>query len=236
MLFIILMQIYPCGDMSKKRASISDHLFNAGLLTVLLVVLSLPGGPLRTWFSKWRTHNHLANLAEENWDELAATGARMDTAEVRPATIIEFGNYTCAFCQRDHPLLKALVEARPDITVGIRHYTVSTGHPMAEGAARAAICAESQGRFKEMHSLLFESDDWQDTGNWRLLAEKVDVPDLAEFERCLGGAAVERRLEEDARLAEALEVTATPTFFYAFGAHVGYLDADQLAELVESIR
>lgn len=41
---------------------------------------------------------------------------------------------------------------------------------------------------------------------------------------------------EDMRLGDALEVTATPTFFYRFGKHVGYADEEQLVELIERAR
>ena len=59
-------------------------------------------------------------------------------------------------------------------------------------------------------------------GDWRALAERAGVSDLAGYERCLGSEVAGRRLEEDMRLGDALGVTATPTFFYRFGVHVGY--------------
>lgn len=218
--------------MSKKKASVSDHLFNAGLLVVLVYVVSLPGSPLRTRLGAWRADAHLSDLAKRNWTILAATSARLDSADARPPIIVEFGDYECPFCRRSHPALEKLLESNPEVTIGFRHYPLSDVHPRAEGAARAAICAEAQGRFLGMHALLFESSEWQETGDWRLLAEEAGVPDLTEFVRCLSGDAVQKRLEEDRRLAEVLEVTATPVFFYRFGAHLGYLDQDQLAELV----
>lgn len=103
---------------------------------------------------------------------------------------------------------------------------------MAEGAARAAICAEFQGRFRQMHSLLMETSEWQEDGEWVSLARWAEVPDVDEFETCLGGNRVERRLLEDRELADALGVTATPTFFHRSGAHVGSIDGERLNGLV----
>ena len=60
--------------------------------------------------------------------------------------------------------------------------------------------------------------------------------DLVSYERCLRGEAAGRRLEEDMRLGDALGVTATPTFFYQFGGHVGYANEEQLLELIERSR
>ena len=56
------------------------------------------------------------------------------------------------------------------------------------------------------------------------------------YERCLTGETAGRRLEEDMRLGDALGVTATPTFFYQFGRHVGYANEEQLLELIERSR
>ena len=128
------------------------------------------------------------------------------------------------------------MESHPEVTIGFRHYPLTAIHPKAEAAASAAICAEEQGRFPQLHSLLFESSEWRDTGDWRTLAEMADVADLVSYERCLRGEVVGRRLEEDMRLGDALGVAATPTFFYQFGGHVGYANEEQLLELIERSR
>ena len=160
----------------------------------------------------------------------------MDTVDASTAMIIEFGDYECPFCRDSHADLEAVLASYPDATIGFRHYPLTAIHPKAEAAARAAICAEEQGRFAQLHSLLFESTDWRDTGDWKTLAEKAGVDDMVSYEDCLQGEAAGRRLEEDMRLGDALGVTATPTFFYQFGRHVGYATEDQLVELIELSR
>lgn len=87
-----------------------------------------------------------------------------------------------------------------------------------------------------MHSLLYGSTEWQDTGDWRTLAEKADVGDLVSYESCLTGEVAGQRLEEDMKLGDALGVTATPTFFYRFGVHVGYANEGELLELIARSR
>ncbi len=223
-------------DKDRKKRSWSGHLLNLGLVAVLLYAISLPEGPLRTRFAAWRAQVRLSVLVEEHWQALAATSARMDTVNASTALIIEFGDYECPFCRDSHAHLEAIMESHPDATIGFRHYPLSAIHPKAEAAARAAICAEEQGRFPQFHSLLFESSEWRDTGDWKTLAEKARVDDLVSYERCLRGEAAGRRLEEDMRLGDALGVTATPTFFYRFGEHVGYASEEQLLELIERSR
>lgn len=160
----------------------------------------------------------------------------MDTTHGAALWLIEFGDYECPFCRRSHPALQNLIAANPGLTVGYRHYPLNDIHPVADAAARAAICTEFQGRFPEIHSLLLTTTDWADAKDWARLAERVGISDLAEFRRCLTSEAVVQRLEEDRALAEALGVTGTPTFFYRYGSRRGYLDEVQLTELLESTR
>ena len=224
------------GKNDKKEASWSGHLLNLGLLAVLLYAVFLPEGPLRTRFAAWRAQARLSVLVEEHWQALAATSARMDTVDASASMIIEFGDYECPFCRDSHAHLEAVLESHPATTIGFRHYPLTAIHPKAEAAARAAICAEEQGRFPQLHSLLLESTEWRETGDWKTLAEKAGVGDMASYERCLRGEAAGRRLEEDMRLGDALGVTATPTFFYQFGGHVGYANEEQLLKLIERSR
>jgi len=223
-------------DKDKKGTSWSGHLLNLGLLAVLLSVVFLPESPIRTRLAAWRAQARLSVLVEEHWQALAATSARMDSVDASTALIIEFGDYECPFCRDSHARLEAVLESHPDATIGFRHYPLTAIHPKAEAAALAAICAEEHGRFRQLHSLLFESAEWRDTGDWKTLAEKAGVDDLVSYERCLTGDAAGRRLEEDMSLGEALGVTSTPTFFYQFGGHVGYADEEELLELIERSR
>jgi protein-disulfide isomerase len=131
--------------------------------------------------------------------------------------------------------LQALLDKDSSIAIAFRHFPIENAHPMADGAARAAICAELQDRFAEMHTLLFETDEWRKSGDWAALASEAGVPNLTLFMTCLTGEVAEDRLEADRTLAEILGIRATPTFFYRSGAHVGYLDEKQLASLLESL-
>lgn len=224
------------GRKDKKETSWSGHLLNLGLLAVLLSVVLLPESPIRTRLAAWRAQARLSVLVEEHWQALAATSARMDTLDASTAMVIEFGDYECPFCRDSHVHLEAVMESHPEVTIGFRHYPLTAIHPKAEEAALAAICAEEQGRFRQLHSLLFESAEWRDAGDWKTLAEMVGVGNLVSYERCLGSEVAGRRMEEDMRLGDALGVTATPTFFYQFGGHVGYANEEQLLELIERSR
>jgi protein-disulfide isomerase len=222
---------------SKKRRGLSGHLLNVALFAVLAYAVVRPGGPLDTNLAERAEQRHFEKLAQEHWNVLAATSARLGGGEDSSLPIIvEFGDYECPFCRRSYLQMQRVLARYPDVTVGFRHYPLDRIHGRAETAARAAICAEVQGQFQAMHSVLLESNDWRDLNDWTALAEQVGILDLGEYERCLTGRMVEEKLAEDRRLAELLEVTGTPTYFYKYGARVGYLDEDQLIELVENAR
>ena len=114
--------------------------------------------------------------------------------------------------------------------------TDRTGARTLDDILKAGTIRIGLNPITQLHSLLFESTEWRDTGDWKTLAEKAGVGDLASYESCLMGEAVGRRLEEDMRLGEALGVTSTPTFFYQFGGHFGYANEEQFIELIERSR
>ena len=99
-------------------------------------------------------------------------------------------------------------------------------HPAAEGAARASICAERQGRFREMYDRLFGTEAWLSDTNWNREAESAGVPDLGRFGNCLHDIDTDRRLAVDRNLAEALAVAGTPTFVHRKGIFVGILSRE----------
>ena len=71
-------------------------------------------------------------------------------------TLIEYGDFQCPYCARAHAALGELEERLSgSIRLVFRHLPLSDRHPLAELAAEAAEAAGSQGKFWEMHDLLF---------------------------------------------------------------------------------
>lgn len=75
-------------------------------------------------------------------------------------TLVEYGDYECPYCGRAHPLVKeALEEARGQIRFVFGHFPLDPVHPNARLAAEAAEATGAQGRFWEMHDLLYSNQD-----------------------------------------------------------------------------
>ncbi len=79
-----------------------------------------------------------------------------DTALV---TIIEYSDYQCPYCAMLAPVLRQLVEKYPDDVRVVFRYFPLTSHPNSWVAAQAAEAAGKQGKFVEMHELIFAQQD-----------------------------------------------------------------------------
>ena len=145
------------------------------------------------------------------WLELASVGHR--TGSTEPSlVIVEFTDYECEACIALQPKLKRLKEEYGDvIQVRHRHYPNELIHPHATRAALASECAGEQGRFEQMHRLLYVSSHAMAAGDWALLAQQSGVDDAVDFDQCLNGARLQYRIAEDVSAARRHGVYGTPT-------------------------
>lgn len=73
------------------------------------------------------------------------------------ATVVEYGDFQCPACASYHPILRQLeAELGDRVRIVFRHFPLEQVHPQARAAAIAAEAAGRQGKFWEMHDLLFE--------------------------------------------------------------------------------
>lgn len=148
-------------------------------------------------------------------------GATVPASAGTSSTVIEYSDYECPFCARAHEDTRLLREKRPDITVVRRHFPLDSAcnpllkQPMHQSActlARAAICAQDQGKFDEMDDALFRNQK-----------DKKPVMDIARslglepgrFQACVTAPETERRLQADIAAAMRDGVKGTPTYVIA---------------------
>jgi protein-disulfide isomerase len=148
--------------------------------------------------------------------------------------VVEFSDYECPFCAKAHLELRALLSGRPDVTLVKRHFPLDAScnplikRPMHEQAcalARAAICAEEQGRFPEMDDALFANQ--QAKRPVEELATRLGL-DLPRFRSCLVDPGTTRRLSNDIATGIQIGLKATPTYIVDGVQYTGTLPLDAL--------
>jgi protein-disulfide isomerase len=116
-----------------------------------------------------------------------------------------------------------------DLRFAYRHFPLSQIHPHAYQAAEAAEAAGAQGRFWEMHDLLFANQDRLGLRDLIGYAAALDL-DLERFVTDLRGHAYAGRLREDFLSGVRSGVNGTPTFFVNGMRHDGGYDLEALLE------
>ncbi|HEV2665358.1 MAG TPA: thioredoxin domain-containing protein [Blastocatellia bacterium] len=131
--------------------------------------------------------------------------------------IEEFGDYQCPPCGLLHPVLKTLKsEYGGRIQVVFRHFPLQF-HNHALDAAYAAAAAGLQGKFWEMHNLLYENQSvWSQVGDFRPIlinfASQIGL-DVPRFTRDIDGLQVMTMVREDTQRGNERGVNSTPTVF-----------------------
>lgn len=130
-----------------------------------------------------------------------------------PYTLVEYGDYECPDCGRLFVTLRQLYDQLSnDFRLIFRHYPRSGIHPHAQQAAEAAEAAGAQGKFWEMHDLLFEHQNALGKKDLYKYAEHLSL-DETRFREALKHHTYEDRVREDFRRGVANGVFGTPGLF-----------------------
>jgi protein-disulfide isomerase len=132
--------------------------------------------------------------------------------ETAPITIVEFSDFECPFCARMPPVLDELAKKYPDkVQIVFKHIPLPI-HPRSPLAHEAAVAAGDQGKFWEMHNLLFANQARLNGSDLGQYARDLKL-DVARFQAALESHEFRPIVARDMAEANALGVTATPTFF-----------------------
>jgi protein-disulfide isomerase len=151
-----------------------------------------------------------------------------------PVILIEYGDYQCPYCHNAWPMVKAIRERFGDRVAFIfRHFPQSAVHPQAGAAAKAAEAAAAQGKFWEMHDLLFTNQQELDSLDMTHLALKLGL-EVYAFESSLEQDSHQRRIRDDYAGGIRSGVRGTPTFFINGCRYGGGVDLESLTDAIES--
>jgi len=129
-----------------------------------------------------------------------------------PVTLYEFSDFQCPYCKVAAPYLKKIVEeSNGKVKLVFMQYPLP-GHSKAREAAKAAIAAHKQGKFWEMHDLLFKNQDELQSADFDDYAKKLGL-DTKRFESDMGSKETEEKIEADIVKGKAAGVDSTPSIY-----------------------
>jgi protein-disulfide isomerase len=130
-----------------------------------------------------------------------------------PVTLVEYGDYECPYCGMAHPIVQKLQAALgKKLRFVFRNFPLHEAHPHARLAAQAAEAAGAQGKFWEMHDLLFEHQNALERDDILGYAKSIGI-DADRVSRELESGVYEKHVREDFRGGVRSGVNGTPTFF-----------------------
>jgi protein-disulfide isomerase len=158
-----------------------------------------------------RTH-YTGRFGKQGKIEFSPEGVHVLGAPLAPVTIVEFSDFQCPYCGAVHPDLVRLVrEFEGQIKLVFKQFPL-TAHARAMPAARAAEAAGLQGKFFEMHDLLFEHQHELEDADLERYANMLGL-DVDRFKADAAGSAVQSRIDADRKEGERLAIEGTPTMY-----------------------
>src|SRR5258706_10735641 len=117
--------------------------------------------------------------------------------ENAPLTLVEYGDYQCPYCGAAYPVIKRLQKILGSkLRFIFRNFPLTQAHPYALVAAEAAEAAALQGKFWEMHDLIYENQEDLEPGALSAWAEQLGLT-LEEFGTAIREGEITKRIKED---------------------------------------
>ena len=194
------------GNTSKKYRN--KKLTRIGLILLGLILI---GSFIISRSDKKVDHEAIANV------ETFALESRIKGNIETELSLVEYSDFQCPACGQAAPVVKQLVEDFGDqFSFEYRHYPLRSIHPNAQLGAQAAEAAGVQGKFWEMHDMLFDNQGgWSQSINPKKIF-KGYVKELGlnvdRFEFDLESDEVKAKVNNDAKEASLLQLPGTPSF------------------------
>ncbi|HVW68384.1 MAG TPA: thioredoxin domain-containing protein [Steroidobacteraceae bacterium] len=152
-----------------------------------------------------------------------------------PVTIVEFGDFECPNCKQAAPAVKLLLERFEErVRFAFRHFPLVEVHPHALMAAQAAEAAGAEGKFWEMHDVLFENQTHLKPPQLHSYAERLGL-DMARYTAEMDDEIYLQRVREHMESARQSGARGTPTFFINGRMHDVSFGLRSLFDAVETV-
>nr|WP_281722584.1 DsbA family protein [Nitrosomonas nitrosa] len=148
-------------------------------------------------------------------------------------TLVEFFDYNCPYCRRVGPIMVQLEAADAKLRIVYKEYPILG--PNSVFAAKAALAAHRQGKYVAFHKALMAVEGAADKDKVTEVAAKVGL-DLDRLKRDMDDPAIQRMIDRNLALAQALRINGTPSFVAGDQIVRGAVDLNALRVLIREAR
>lgn len=176
-----------------------------------------------------------------NSGNVVAANINIDDAFIKgdpdaPVTIVEYGDYECPFCKRFHDTVLPQIE-KEFIETGkakyiFKDFPLVRYHPHAQKASEAALCSGNQGKFWEMHDILYNNQHRLDVNSIKGYAGNIGL-DIEQFNACLDSGQMAFKVGQNAAEGRSVGVSGTPSFYINGQVFSGVLPIENWRQLIE---
>ena len=208
---VINREVSPCGN----EYTLAETILNPNLCPLSVHAVTYVLSLLKQDYNADEISKmYVSRYASIKGLEIQVDGSPKWGAEKPLITIVVFSDFECPFCSKAAALVDASANAYPDkIAVIHKDYPLEDIHPTSMLGARAGYAAKKQGKFKEMHDLLFSvSRTGYTPDTIRTMAIGLGL-DVDKFEDDLASDAALKAIKADIKLAKKLGVAGTPSLF-----------------------
>ncbi|MEA2601156.1 MAG: hypothetical protein QOF89_2148 [Acidobacteriota bacterium] len=163
--------------------------------------------------------------------DVAATGPAQGPANA-PVTIVEFSDFQCPYCSRLTPTLEQVKQKYGDkVRIVFRQFPLPM-HQNAQKAAEAALCANDQGKFWQLHDAMFSNQGALSVDQLKAKAAELGLK-ADDFNKCLDSGAKVATVEADKKDGSAAGVNGTPAMFINGRFVNGAVPIEQLTSVID---
>lgn len=204
------------------------------LFWIAIVIIAILGGGFFAWSTSQTADNTLADakLLMNSTSHTTEKGTR-----IYPVTLVEFGDYQCPACGFAEAIVEKILADNPKVKLVFRNFPLAM-HKNALLAAEAAEAAGAQGKFWDMHNVLYINQDlWSSAEDPMAvmleIAKKINVPDLEKFKADVTAKKFASVISKDQQDGNALGVNSTPTFYINGKKYTGKNSLENLQKAID---
>jgi len=150
-----------------------------------------------------------------------------------PGILVEYGDFQCPHCGAAYPILKKIEKDYKDkMAFVFRHFPLAEIHPFAQAAAVASEAAANQGKFWQMHALIFENQQLLGIEMLLQLAESLKL-DMKRFGHDFKDPKMFKKVEDQFESGILSGVNGTPSFYINGAKYNDSYDYDSLTRAID---